>query len=361
MRKTAAVLAAAAALSLGACAAAAPVATPAPGTYEVTLEGNGTTGYEWTYAMSEEGIVKETSNASVSEGKEGMVGAPSTYIWDFEALKPGTVTLTYDYARSWEGRSIRTVTYTLTVDDSLQITGKSETAEHVESTEGTGAAEEMTAAAGELAGIEGNTIRFAADPQSSCEWTSFYQSADDQLIVNISNPVCNDSGTSCAFEVSGLKEGRAAIGFIYHKGTDASGIVSQYEFFADVDSGLQVTLSLSAGNSDGDSAPDGSLIAVESDTITVSGNPTTGYDWTPYYGSDADQQIIRVEDYVYTASSTAVGAGGNYAFKVSGLKAGTASFGLRYERSGDAEASSDLKFKAEVSADGTVSISQQIG
>lgn len=363
MKKLTAALAAAAALSLGACAAVAPKASSVPGTYEVTLEGNGTTGYTWSYTMSEEGIVKETSNTSISEGTEGMVGAPSNYIWDFEALKAGTVTLTYDYARSWEGQSIKTVTYTLTVDSNLQITGESTTEEHdAESTPvPTEHATDTSTQAGALAGIAGNMIYFVGDPESGYEWTAFYKTADDEALVKIGDPVYNDTGKTYGFEVTGLKEGRANIGFTYHKGMDADGIASQYEFFAEVDKDLNVTLSLSAGNDD-DSAPDGSLMAVQGDTITVTGNPTTGYDWTSYYSTAGDQEIVKIGDYVYTASSTAVGAGGTYAFQITGLKAGTAVIGLTYHKGMDADGIlTDLKFTVTVDADMKVSISQQIG
>lgn len=90
-------------------------------TYKVTLSENATTGYMWSYVMSEEGILEETSAEYTSSNKEGLVGAPSDKTWTFKALKPENITLTFSYARSWENEPVSTAVYQLKVTDGLKI------------------------------------------------------------------------------------------------------------------------------------------------------------------------------------------------------------------------------------------------
>ena len=101
-------------------------------TYEITLSENATTGYMWSYTMSEEGIVEETSAEYTSRDKECLVGAASDKTWTFKALKPGNVTLTFSYARSWEKEAISTAVYQLKVTDGLQIEEVSVTSDNNE-------------------------------------------------------------------------------------------------------------------------------------------------------------------------------------------------------------------------------------
>ena len=101
-------------------------------TYEITLEENATTGYVWSYTMSEEGILEETSAEYTSTNKEGLMGAPSDKTWTFKALKPGTAVLTFSYARSWEGEPISKAVYELKVTDDLQIEEVSVQTENIE-------------------------------------------------------------------------------------------------------------------------------------------------------------------------------------------------------------------------------------
>ena len=246
MKKILAALAVSAlAASLSACSAAAK-----PGTCTVSLEGNGTTGYEWTYAMSEDGIVKETASDSKYQGKDGMVGAPSTYTWTFEALKEGTVTLTYSYARSWESvPAAETVTYVLTVDKNLQISmSGGETAEPEASAPADAGNSEDETKPGDLIAIVDNTIQLAGNPTTGYQWTASYMADGGKDIVKIADPDYQEADTSAlgaggtyVYTITGLKEGSTDLEFAYSQNS-ADTIVSDLKFHVEVASDLSVTI-----------------------------------------------------------------------------------------------------------------------
>jgi predicted secreted protein len=71
----------------------------------VVLKGNATTGYAWHYTISDNGIAALTSNDSSSAAQKGIVGAGSTYTWNFKALAAGNASITFKYYRDWEGAS----------------------------------------------------------------------------------------------------------------------------------------------------------------------------------------------------------------------------------------------------------------
>ncbi|WP_428152261.1 protease inhibitor I42 family protein [Brevundimonas sp.] len=136
--RSAVILAAAAVLGLSACnagsgEAAAPAAptgqvegvrdgrtTLSVGqTLHISLPSNGTTGYQWRI----EGQSIEVLSPSAPFGQEitdahapGMVGVGGHTVWTFRAAGPGTVTLNFAYARSWEQTApAETATYTIVV------------------------------------------------------------------------------------------------------------------------------------------------------------------------------------------------------------------------------------------------------
>lgn len=67
----------------------------------ISLEGNATTGYEWTYSISNEEILEETKNEYITKDT-GLVGASGVYNFEFKGLKEGTTNITFIYSRSWE-------------------------------------------------------------------------------------------------------------------------------------------------------------------------------------------------------------------------------------------------------------------
>ena len=71
----------------------------------VSLKANATTGYSWTYAISDEGMLAcEGEDYLPDESGEGMVGTGGTYTATFSPTMQGAgwVTVTFRYARPWE-------------------------------------------------------------------------------------------------------------------------------------------------------------------------------------------------------------------------------------------------------------------
>jgi inhibitor of cysteine peptidase len=83
----------------------------------IELEENPTTGYAWTVSISDESVIRPGGDQYNDESSgEGLVGAPGTHSFTFEALAKGTATITLVYERSWEENSgIETIVYNVTV------------------------------------------------------------------------------------------------------------------------------------------------------------------------------------------------------------------------------------------------------
>jgi predicted secreted protein len=96
-----------------------------PQTFTVELAGNPTTGYSWTWTASPEGAVREiSSDYRRDSGAEGRVGAGGTFVFTFEKLLPGAVTLSFAYARPWEQGAAPAETAEFTVTDGPLVKAK---------------------------------------------------------------------------------------------------------------------------------------------------------------------------------------------------------------------------------------------
>jgi predicted secreted protein len=75
-------------------------------TIKVVLEGNPTTGYGWTAALTpaDSGIIQQVGEPTYVPDSvpSGIVGAGGTYTFTFKALAVGQVSLKLAYARPWE-------------------------------------------------------------------------------------------------------------------------------------------------------------------------------------------------------------------------------------------------------------------
>lgn len=65
------------------------------------LMGNPTTGYTWTYIISDESIIQVSEDIQYL-GKGEVTGAPSLFLYRIESLKPGKTKLRFEYKRPWE-------------------------------------------------------------------------------------------------------------------------------------------------------------------------------------------------------------------------------------------------------------------
>lgn len=93
--------------------------------YTIKLEGNPTTGYEWTYVMKPEGIVREvSSDYKQDKAPLDYTGVGGEYTYVFEGVSPGKVELLFTYARPWEDDAgiATTESFKLSVDSDLRIT-----------------------------------------------------------------------------------------------------------------------------------------------------------------------------------------------------------------------------------------------
>ena len=70
--------------------------------FELGLESNPTTGYQWQLAqpLNEDIVMLINSEYFPPEGE--LVGAGGKEIWTFETVGPGTVEISFKYIRPWE-------------------------------------------------------------------------------------------------------------------------------------------------------------------------------------------------------------------------------------------------------------------
>ena len=93
----------------------------------IVLTENPTTGFQWAYKASAEGILTPELDQYVAPAEtegETLVGQGGEHVWTFAGAKEGDVTLTFMYARSWEEgvKPEATVTYTFHVGSDLTVT-----------------------------------------------------------------------------------------------------------------------------------------------------------------------------------------------------------------------------------------------
>ncbi len=81
-----------------------PVQVKAGEEFEVVLESNPTTGYQWQLADPAMGgiVALVSSTYRPDPAPPGMVGSGGKEHWVFRGLKPGETTVSLVYARPWE-------------------------------------------------------------------------------------------------------------------------------------------------------------------------------------------------------------------------------------------------------------------
>jgi len=88
------------------------------------LPSNPSTGYSWSVAASKPGLLLQQGEATCEIPKfaKGRVGAGGTEVWRFRAVRAGTLTLTFSYARVWEKGvpPVRTLSWPVTIRPSAR-------------------------------------------------------------------------------------------------------------------------------------------------------------------------------------------------------------------------------------------------
>lgn len=102
-----------------------PSAFAAGDTITISLPANPSTGYSWTYEMSEDDILcEELTKFIPARGGDTAIGKGGKQVWVFRAENPGSVAITFTYKRPWKNgsASFDSVTYYYAVDSNLAIT-----------------------------------------------------------------------------------------------------------------------------------------------------------------------------------------------------------------------------------------------
>ena len=105
--------------------------TPAadPASYEVNgkvvtfcLDANPTTGYGWEAVVDGDCVTLTRDEYKQNESEPGMAGVGGYQYYELTAARPGTATVTFTYARSWETTdSDRTFVAEITVAEDLTV------------------------------------------------------------------------------------------------------------------------------------------------------------------------------------------------------------------------------------------------
>jgi inhibitor of cysteine peptidase len=81
-------------------------------------------------------------------------------------------------------------------------------------------------------------------------------------------------------------------------------------------------------------------------TLSIEGNPTTGYSWNL---TSVDEAVLKsAGEPGYDSSSTLTGAGGTYTFKFSAVEAGTTTLKLDYYRTFEKDVAPIKSFEVTV-------------
>ena len=124
MKRVLLVLALTMSLLVFALAVGCPAAPPAdPKTATVELAGNPTTGYEWTYTISPDGVIKVVTDDYIQDDNaKDYDGVGGTYVFTFESVAEGEAEIVFEYARSWEtGPPANRAVYQAIVDKDLNL------------------------------------------------------------------------------------------------------------------------------------------------------------------------------------------------------------------------------------------------
>ncbi len=95
--------------------------------FVVTLGGNPTTGFDWNYMVTEEGVVtvdeQFQTSAEIDTDGEPVYGAGGVYTFTVKGVKPGDVSIAFTYAQAWEpaGDDVEGLTFDLHVNDDLSV------------------------------------------------------------------------------------------------------------------------------------------------------------------------------------------------------------------------------------------------
>ena len=93
-----------------------------PNIFEIVLDENPTTGFTWTYQISDEDIIQFVSDEYIEPDNQELAGAGGTHKWVFEGIKDGDAEITFSYARSSEDNDpAQTIVYKYSIIDGVAV------------------------------------------------------------------------------------------------------------------------------------------------------------------------------------------------------------------------------------------------
>ena len=95
------------------------VSIPSGTTFEVQLDGNPTTGYQWQYAETKSASVRQLTKAQYKASQPARIGSGGDFTFRFKAEKPGSATLNFLYIRPWEKNISPARTFKINVEVAL--------------------------------------------------------------------------------------------------------------------------------------------------------------------------------------------------------------------------------------------------
>lgn len=105
-------------LALTACRGDAPDTPEEANAVTIELDANPSTGYEWSYALSQTGVVEVTRDEYVTvEHEESAAGYGGTQVYEFSPVADGIVAVRLDYARSSEDEPLSSELHVFKVSD----------------------------------------------------------------------------------------------------------------------------------------------------------------------------------------------------------------------------------------------------
>jgi predicted secreted protein len=109
-------------IGLAACSAPSPGETYKGKTATIVLEENETTGYTWAVSVDDSSVISLKSDKYFAENTD-RVGAGGVHEYVFEAMSPGTATITFSLGQQWDGgeKDTETKQYKVTVGDDGNI------------------------------------------------------------------------------------------------------------------------------------------------------------------------------------------------------------------------------------------------
>ncbi|MGN0145252.1 MAG: protease inhibitor I42 family protein [Clostridium sp.] len=302
----------------------------------IELEGNESTGYEWNYDIKDVNIADIVNKTRVPHSD--IPGDSQMNYWKVKGLQEGETEITFKYFRPWEPESvIETKIYTIKVDSNLNVT-VSEKCD-----------QEKPTPDPIITDAKEGKIELDANPTTGYDWS---YDAEDNNIAEISdvkyisdNLQADGAGGKYTWKVKGIKEGETKVTFKYQRQGDTEP-VKIFSYIINVDSDLNVTVI------DGDR-----IINPRMDSIMLTGNLSTGYDWQ--YDIEDKETADIVDKKVDSDDPADPMSGNTFTWKVRGFKEGQTEIKFKYLRPWETKVAETKTYVVTVDSDLNATVTEK--